>query len=267
VEHVAARRLGGRRHVLQVLAPMNAPVNSDYHPVVQLEAPRARFLRHSASSLVSVANAPVPVAELLGGVTQVDLRSPGPPVPSRVLEPRVQALQLHEGLTVASEDPSRLADPSVRTAVLALRGRGVLCNQAPSRFIFEQLHWAAEQTLVHLAAPLREALWVEPRWTGCPATRMAAEIQRRFELYAAVARRDRARMLEIAEARLAEPAAEARWQQFALLAGMLGAHADGKTAAANALWSRHSPHLYRSGIFPQEALYLLNWPPQAAGTR
>ena len=64
-EHVLARRLAGKRAIVPLFAQFGAPANSDYRPLVQLEAPRARYLRATAESLVQLALAPVPILELL----------------------------------------------------------------------------------------------------------------------------------------------------------------------------------------------------------
>jgi len=261
-EHVSARRLGGRRQLLHLLAPFGAKANSDFHPLVQLEAPRARFLSRSADAVVQLASAPLPIAEMLGGVAPVALTHPAPEVPSRTLHPKLMAHALFRGLSGESLEPLQIGDPGTRLALLALQRPRALCQPAPSSALLEQLHYAAELTLVHLASPLRVALWAEPRWAGCTVASMTPELQRRFALYASIAKRDAPAMLEQSRARLADGGDDENWQRYALLAGVLGAHAAGQPAAAQDLWSTWGAKLY-AGMRPgPEVLYLLNWPPK-----
>ena len=66
-EHLLVRRLGGKRELAPYFGQLAAPANSDFRPVVQLEAPRARYLRQTADGIVQLAVAPLPILEMLGG--------------------------------------------------------------------------------------------------------------------------------------------------------------------------------------------------------
>src|SRR6185295_8896287 len=66
-EEISARDIGGKRLMEQVFAPVAAPTNSDFYPIVQLEAPRARFEGTRAQGAQSLALAPLPILEMAGG--------------------------------------------------------------------------------------------------------------------------------------------------------------------------------------------------------
>jgi len=259
-EHLAVRRLGNRRHVLQLFAPLAAPVNSDFSPYVQLEAGRARFVSSSAYALPQLALAPVPVNEMLAGVEPAFLSTAVPLAESTRLLPQNHALELQQVLLDPSGDASRVGDADLRAALYALKRPGALCGARPSGHTLDQLHFAAELTLAHLGSEKRRTLWAEPRWTGCATTGMDVEVRQRFELYAAVAQRDAARMLLQAHALLDRgPPASETWAKFVLLAGMVGAHASGQGDAARQLWRAHGKRLYGQASTPLYVTLVANW--------
>ena len=189
-EQLAARRLADSRFALQLLAPLDAPVNSDFRPFVQLEASRARYAQRSAGALVQVALAPLPVGEMLGGVEPGFLSARAHEEGSLRVAGQSHALQLAAVLLDPASDPAAVADANLRVALLALKRHRALCGASLPTHTLDQLHVAAEMTLAHLAPEKRAALWVEPRWVGCALREMNAEARRRFELYSAVAQRD-----------------------------------------------------------------------------
>lgn len=259
-EHLGARRLGDRRHVMQMLAPLDAPVNSDFRPYVQLEAARARFAQRSAGALVQGALAPVPVNEMLAGVEPAFLGARVDKAGSLRLAAQNRALELQQALLDPASDPSGVADAEVRAALLTLKRPGALCGAKPSRYTLEQLHFAAELTLAHLAPEKRQPLWIEPRWPGCAPRAMDVGVRQRLELYAAVAQRDGTQMIERARALLdQQPVEGLSWARFLLLAGMVGAHAAGRSDEAQDLWRDHGVPLYRNAGIPPYAVYAANW--------
>jgi predicted membrane-bound spermidine synthase len=231
-EQVLARRLGNRRELAPLFAQFPAPVNSDYDPVVQLQAPRARYLRQRAEALVDLAAAPLPVLEMLAGADVAFLSQPAPRAgPGRYMQ-QVDALQLQRALLSGA--------PSADAQVLALRQPGALCAAVPAEHVYASLHGVALRTLAHLGPQQRRELWLEPPWLGCPLERAAPAVRERFALYRAIAARDARAMLERARDALDAPRAhDPEWKRFLLLTAMLGAQASGESAQARRLWSLH----------------------------
>src|SRR5262249_26202770 len=60
-----ARYLGGRALLEPLFESYGMPANSDFAPVLDLNAARQRFMERSATELVALLNAEVPVLELL----------------------------------------------------------------------------------------------------------------------------------------------------------------------------------------------------------
>ena len=259
-EHLAVRRIGTRRELMPLLAPLAAPANSDYRPFVQLEATRARFARSSATAPLQLALAPVPVNEMLSRLDPGYLNGPAPIANTRQLAIQSHAFELHRQLLDPVADPASAGDPDVRAILLALKRPGVLCRAKPPQYVLDQLHFAAEVTLAHLAPERRRALWIEARWTGCARGQASAEVRERLELYRSVAHRDAERMLERGRALLDGKRLEGiAWARFVLLAAMVGAHASGRGDEALRLWRKHGMPLYPDASVPPQVVYVANW--------
>ncbi|MDH3320594.1 MAG: spermidine synthase [Betaproteobacteria bacterium] len=251
-EHVLARRVGNKRQLAPVFAQSAAPVNSDYRPLVQLKAPRARFLQEYADAIFDLAGAPLPVLEMLAGTEVTYLSAPAPRAGYGRYTRMVDALQLQRSIVGQS-----IAGADLR--VFALRYPGVLCAARPDDMVLRQLHSVAADTLAYLGPEQQRALWVEPRWLGCPLVRAAPAVQERFAVYRAVAQRDARGMLQQARALLeSAPRQEPEWARFLLLAAVLGAQAGGEPDEAHRLWRTHARTLLPGKTRPHER-FIADW--------
>lgn len=259
-EEFTARSLGTKRQLAPLYAPLLAPVNSDFHPFVQLEAPGARFTRSVARAVRDLADAPVPILDMVGGAPMVHLQEPSVSfVTSHILRTQSTALELAHGLMDRSSGPRGPEEPAVIAILLALKRPGALCGAEPSKAAIEQLHRAAELTLAHLALEPRRALWVERKWVGCASGQLSPEMRARLDVYAAIAMRDARAMLERARALLVEPAKGGdNWGRFLLLTAMLGAHAAGDHEEAQRLWGTYGSALYSNSAVPPHVIYVAN---------
>ena len=254
-EHVLARRVGTKRQLAPLYAQFRPPVNSDYYPFVQLEATRARFAQGGAGAMLGLANATLPINELLAGTEPAYLSSEHLSGNTGRLLYLQSALDVYSILAKGSYPAERTAP----FAALALKQPGAMCGAKPGKHALEQLHFAAMQTLATLAPKMRHELWVEPRWLGCPLARASAEVRERFAIYRAIAERDAPAMLARARVPLEdERKVEVEWGRYLLLTAMLGAQASGQRDEAHRLWQKHSPALTIGGAAPFE-LYVLNW--------
>jgi spermidine synthase len=204
-EHVLVRRIGGKRELAPFIAQLAPPVNSDFHPLVQLEAPRARYLRQTADGMVQLAIAPLPILEMLGDERRTFLPELAPRAGMGLYTQQVSALELHQALVAGKVAQENQLPPA---SVLVLRAPRALCGAQVEGYVLEQLHVAAINTLPHLAPRYRRELWVEPKWIGCPLARTAPQVQQRFAVYRAIAERDARAMLERAREQLELPRRE-----------------------------------------------------------
>jgi hypothetical protein len=199
-EHVAVRLIGGKRELMQYLAPLGPPVNSDFRPFVQLESARARFANRSATATLQLSLSALPLNEMLSRREPVYLPEPPPTRGAKRLALQGEALEFERALLDPAIDPLRD------------RGRGSACaaahSQAPARVLCGaepaavrasiSSTAAAELTLARLAPERRQRIWVEPRWAGCAPEAMSAEVRQRMEVYRAIALRDAAGMHKLA---------------------------------------------------------------------
>jgi hypothetical protein len=254
-EHVLARRVGSKGQLAPLYAQFRPPVNSDFYPFVQLQATRARFAQGGAGAMLALANATLPINEMLAGVEPAFLSSDHASGNTGRILYLQAALDIYKGLA-KGEYP---ADRPAPLPAFALKRTGALCGAKPGHQALEQLHLAAMQTLATLAPKLRRELWVEPRWLGCPLARASAEVRERFAIYRAIAERNAGAMLARARVPLEdERQVEIEWGRYLLLTAMLGAQAAGQRDEARRLWDKHSPALTKGGAAPFE-LYVLNW--------
>jgi hypothetical protein len=261
-EEIAALSVGTKDEIVPLFAPLAAPVNSDYRPFVQLEAPRARFQGSIATAVPGLVVSPLPILEMAKGRAPTYLLEPMPHyVPSLNLRTQSAALALARGLLQRSAEPLGTGEPAVMTTLLALKRPGALCGAGVSKTAIEQLHRAAELTLAKLAPELRRALWIDRRWIDCAPGKLAPRVRERLEIYAAIAARDARAMLARARAMLEQGGASEGgddWGRYLLLTAMLGAQVAGENKEAQRLWRTYGTTLYSAGAIPPHVAYVTN---------
>ncbi len=126
------RRVGSRALLRRLVQSFPFPANSDYFPVLDQNAAKARFLNAYAGDLVTFTRAPLPILELTHAVLE---RPDGVAItPTEILEPtqapvRAAALERYlegEGLEAAAQ-----LDPEVLEEAARLRRRLSRCATRP----------------------------------------------------------------------------------------------------------------------------------------
>jgi spermidine synthase len=241
-----ARYLGSRATLEPLFASYGMPANSDFHPVLDLNAARYRFMERSAADVVALLNAGVPVLEML--------------------EPGMRRRPLNPGLKGA-ENFER-----VENTRLARYARDFLLHPAPPEpeAVSTQLQKDLEVSklrLIECREPREHDVWlhsllniarlVNPflapedagavwaRIAGAPCHAALHDFQRRWiALFAALAARDGKRSAALAEELLAtqkELTRDAR--EYLVIAGMTGHLAAGAPLQAKALWQKQETEL------------------------
>ena len=256
-EEIDVRSLGVKKQIEPLFAALGAPVNSDFHPLVQLEAPRSRFEGTVSRAVQELAAAPLPILEMTGGTQGIYLKQPVPDyVSSFPLRVRSGALEIARVLADRSADPLRATEAAAIPILLALKHPAALCADDPPKTALELLHRAGEITLANLAADKRRALWVEHKWLDC--TPRSSTARERLALYGAIAARDAHAMLARARALLAGPARGGdEWGRYLLGTAMLGAYAAGEHEEGQRLWKTYASTFYPREI-PSYMVYLTN---------
>ena len=243
-----ALRIAGRRAIEPLFASSSFPANSDYFPILDQQAPRARFQGESAGELHVMRDGVVPILALLEGESRTALarlRRLDPVVPVRLQMARAgaEAVAILQG--AAASGAVGLSAPGRASAVLA-HGLVDRCDGA-------QVEWIDAVTdVVTRAAPFLARDGVSPvfekaRSAGCWRT-MGEAGRLRLQLLEAINDRDAERMRVAGRALLAiaDPSLDAA-QRVALLSALAGCIATGRREEARDLWNR-----YRT-LFPRAA--------------
>jgi len=256
-DEISARSVAGKRQIDALLPALSSRANSDFYPVVQLEAPRARFVGSLAGGIQDLATAPLPVLQMVGGEPFSYLsKAAAWSDPSLRIRQQSTALEIVRLLSDRSADPLRSSQPAATEVALTLRIPEVLCGNDPSSIAIDRLQTAAEKTLGGLAPERAQAFWKGRKWLGC--TPRSAHVRDRLEIYSAVAARDAKTMLSRARALLeGPPTGGDSWGRYLLGTALLGAVASGDRQEAVRLWNTYGGKLYPSGDVPLYVYYLL----------
>jgi spermidine synthase len=245
-----ARYVGSRATLEPLVASYGMPANSDYAPVLDLNAARHRFTDKSAVAIVSLLNLEVPVLELLERS-----RSRRPPNP---LYKGAYAFERFENTRLAWYARDFLVSPRIpqpegvptqlQKDLELVQLRLLECREPRELDVW--LHGAAHVARVvnpYLAPDDAGAVWdrIASKW--CHAELL--EFQRRWiALFRAVALRDAARMAEHGSHLLAtQNPLGAEPREYLLLAAMTGHLALGDKAAALELWNAHEKQIRSAG--------------------
>ena len=234
-----ARYLGNRATLEPLFASYGMPPNSDYTPVLDLNAARQRFMEKSATELVALLNAEVPLLELLEpgrGRRPVSPLYKGAYAFERVESTRL-AWYARDFLIGRRPPPEAVPTPLQKDLEL-VKLRLLECREPRELDVW--LHGAirvARALNPYLAADDAGAVWREIARAPCFAE--LHEFQRRWiELFRAVAARDAQRMAAHAS-RLLESTPElgVEAREYLVLAALSGNVAAGARPAALELWN------------------------------
>jgi spermidine synthase len=248
-----ARYLGSRATLEPLFESYGAPSNSDYWPVLDLNAARHRFTERSATGLVALLNAPVPVLELLEPGFE---RRPMNPLHKGAysferIERARQAAYARDFLLRDAPPVPRDIPPQLQKDLELVKLRLLECREPRELDVWlHGLLRVAELVSAALPPPQAAAVW--SRVAAAPCVGMLHEYQRRWlALFQAVGARDAHAMAAHAAALLAAaPSLGDEAREYLLLAAMAGAVASGQHAQARALWDSQAPQLHDGAAIP-----------------
>jgi len=243
-----ARYLGDRAALDPLFASYGMPANSDYYPVLDLNAVKDRFTEKSATDVVALLNAGVPVLDMLQPALQRRAVNPlhaGADAFERVENTRLA--RYARDFLLKPKPPEPQGIPTLLQKDLELsKLRLIECREPRERDVW--LH-----SLIHVARALNpylppaEAAAVWTQIGAAPCFAGLRVFQRQWiMLLGAVALRDGARMGALASGLLATQAdlgADAREYQYLLMAGMAGDIAAGNPQHAKDLWEKHADRI------------------------
>ncbi|GHC09336.1 fused MFS/spermidine synthase [Thermomonas carbonis] len=225
--------------------------NSDFFPILQLQAPATRFMKAKAD-LNPWHGAPWPVVPFLGGFSPRSIDQPPPGVRRPVVSDSKQkaARELRRLLVEGDARPAVDAhDPQLDYAE-ALRGLGMSCrlDGAPGRNA-ELIFALASDTVAFLDVPAQVGLWQSPAWLECPPT--SPLLLQALAFVDAASRNDHARVLDVGRTMLDGPdaalvAGSAVSSKYVFGAMLFAAMASGRNADVPLLYNKYWNKLHPS---------------------
>lgn len=237
------RRIGDRRSLGPFFSALTSRANSDFYPLISLEAPRTRFRKLSAQYLGEIANVDLPVLEVVDG------QAPKPPgataetqhlARSRLI---ARAPLLVAALAGDPHDAQKLGTQV--SSISVVREAFATCpKDVDSMVVIDNLGELAAYTIPHLPADDLRRAWIEPAWQRCDSPK--PELRAFLDLLKVLAARDWPAVETAATAMLNDHRAHmsADAGDYVLRAGILALIAQGrydKVAAFEAEFGKRSP--------------------------
>ena len=245
-----ARYLGDRAALDPLFASYGMPANSDYYPVLDLNAAKHRFTEKSASDVVALLNAGIPVLDMLQPALQRRAVNPlhkGASTFERIENTRLARYARDFLLQPKPPEPENI--PTLLQKDLELsKLRLIECREPRERDVWlHSMINVARAVNPYLAPAEAQAAWA--RFSGAPCFAALRDFQRHWiMLFAALGARDATRSAALASGLLAsqeELTRDAR--EYLLLAGMAGHIAAGDAQRAKELWKKHKDQIRDAG--------------------
>jgi hypothetical protein len=237
-----ARYLGSRATLEPLFASYAMPANSDYAPVLDLNAARHRFMEKSASEVVALLNAELPLLELIE--RDRSRRAPNPLFRGAYAFDRVENTRLawyaRDFLLRPRAPVAESVPRELQKDLELVKLRLIECHEPRELDVWTHSALRVAKALNSYLSPDDLA----PVWTRImrsPCHGALNEFQQRWlALFQAVGARNPARMAELATPLMAtEKPLVADAREYLLLAAMTGYVASGDNPKALELWRKY----------------------------
>jgi predicted membrane-bound spermidine synthase len=198
---MAAHEVGRRAGLESLIRTMTQRANSDFYPILSLEAPRSRFRATMATTLLGMSKADLPALELLAGTqlpdAEVNLNYGYTRSIYMVMASRLVAAR---GETDVPELESGLREKMAATRDLVGRCRSDINVSAT----LDTMRALAAESIPFLRPAALQGLWIAPDWISCSTQPDAVKAM--LSMLEASAGREHASTLQRAEAILRDHA-------------------------------------------------------------
>jgi predicted membrane-bound spermidine synthase len=245
-----ARYLGDRATLDPLFASYGMPANTDYFPVLDLNAARSRFTDRSATDVVALLNAGIPVLDMLQPALQrraVNPQHKGAATFERVENTRLARYARDFLLDPMPPEPEGI--PTLLQKDLELsKLRLIECREPRDQDVWLHSMINVART-VNPYLPPAEAQAVWARYAAAPCFAALRDFQRNWiKLFAAVGARDAAASANLASELLASQTELSRdAREYLLTAGMAGHIAAGNPQRAKELWNSYEDQIRGAG--------------------
>ena len=238
---IETRRVSGRFPMERYLADLPVPANSDYFPIVDLEAPRARFIGSNAGEVFALVEGPMPLVEML------DRRPLQFDAPVRefqggnVRQAKVAAAHKWAAYLIAAKAGDGISGSSENELAESVAvARALFVDCAPNEVV-DPL-WDRVVVVAGELNPVLPRATAEPLWSNLAPPRCAAgwppDKHSWIQLFAAVGARDATRMSELAESLLERQGLSPIQRNYLFNAALTGYLVDRRNAEARKTWGR-----------------------------
>ena len=255
VQDIAIRKIGTKKFFGKFLESFPIRANSDYYPVLDQNAERARFIGNSAGELIDFTHLPLPTLEMLIG-------SGHPQQETKVVSSSFfaksrgafTAMAVRDYILTGKFDVKYTAiPPDIRHKIVQLRRILHECRSNPEESGRSKSLLEASIYLTQYLSPFElETFWNTLELGPCAAT-LSSQEKQWVALFKAVSDRDAIRMSAASRTLLESvnnlPSGLLR---YAVASGMLGSLVQGDKAGSYRLWSK-----YKVKMFGGEELDLL----------
>ena len=256
-EQLAFRRVADRDLLWALARLYEYPANSDYYPILSLEAPRTRFRRMTPVQLRSLPHLDVPLIEWLGVRVAPDASQVLPeyghyPADESANDARLIRRVLLESDSEALDE----LGSGLRQWLLDLRAAGRVCeadgdDAAAGEWLTTQLLQMARLTLPYLNTEGLQGLLIDPVWLDCETLPMG--VDRVLDILIANARRDAEIMERLGRRWLEEidslPPSVREFDAYAFASLQLGLIGQGRLEEAGAVEREYGSLVRASGDY------------------
>lgn len=237
VADMELHRIGSKRAIQPYFDAFGVPANSDFFPVLDLNAAKARYINAGSSDIVNLALAPIPAMEMLGGGGERGAVTVEPRPWLRKAGLTRQALAGRQYLLEGSAEDLAQVGTALRSDFELTRLLAIDCVQSSRAVTGDQLHVLADTLIPYLTREEVKGVWRKLK--NAPCYSRLSELDRQWvALYAAVGERNAAEMARLGELLLQRN--DATRKDYALSAWIIGLLVRGEQDRAVSLWREYS---------------------------
>lgn len=259
VQDLEIRRIGSKELLQPFFNTFSNRTNSDYYPIVELNAPKTRYLGAGGAKLTTLTIAPIPVLEMLDTKRRTWNETNQPTSKRHIRSLAVaQATLLRKALMGSTDSLTASLSMQARQQLQLFTAMSSTCIIKDQSVWLNSLHWLANTTLAFLSPEELREIWVTPNWLSC-ADKLSQTSKDRMELYKAIAERNAEAMAKQGEHLLQtdSPLDTLEWKRFLLGTAMLGNIVMDDKETSRLLWKAYAQKLFPENDYPSYFLLML----------
>ena len=243
IQDLLLRKIGDKQYLDPLFQSYDIRYNSDYYPVLDLRAIKARFFQRDAMQIITLVDDPVNSYAILSNVRPPQLQTSI--TPSRFYYPAdlgYAAMIIRDLILNNRIDRQFYKLPeAMKQSVMNMRAMTTDCNAAVDEQVLHvSLAYIARSISPYLAPAELTAIWTKIQSSPC-ASQFVQSIQQRLALNIAISNADAQGMSQLSEVLLSK---NSNPKDQLLYAGMLGHLGLGQKQQAGQLWDTYASQIH-----------------------